>query len=301
MTGAHPRLIAALRLVVTVAALALVFRALGAGPILALLAQVSPLWVSVAVVALAAQIALSALRWQVTAGALGVPIGRGQALGEYWLSVLGNTLLPGGVLGDAGRIARMRNRAGLGLAAQSVVVERLAGQVALAMAAGAGAVAWFWPTPGALLGAVLGPVLLAWLGAVLKRAGHREAAPDRLTRALRPLHRAWLGAGVWRLQVGLSAAILACNLAGFWAAAQAVGLTLPPMAALYVLPLTLAAMLIPVTVNGWGLREGAAAALWPVTGVLATEAVAASVVFGLSALLAALPGLHVLQRTGRRV
>jgi hypothetical protein len=57
-------------------------------------------------------------------------------------------------------------------------------------------------------------------------------------------------------------------------------------------------MLVPVTISGWGLREGAAAALLPVAGIAASDALAASIVFGLLGLVAVLPGL--LSVWGRR-
>jgi len=109
----------------------------------------------------------------------------------------------------------------------------------------------------------------------------------RRWRAL--LHRAWGSHAA--AQIGLSALVLACNLLGVWTAARAVGVSLDMGQALFVIPLTLLAMLVPLTVNGWGLREGLAAGLWPLVGVSASDAVAASVAFGLCAVLAALSGL----------
>ena len=284
----------AARLVITLGALALVAGVLGTAEIAAALRGVAPGWAALAVAALMAQIVLSALRWHLTAQALGLTITPRAALGEYFLSVLGNTLLPGGVLGDVGRAARARHRAGLEAAAQSVVIERLTGQVVLALAAAAGLMAWLWPAPGAW--GVIGGLGLGLLVAVAAlRAGEvtRDGVVQRFLRALR---RVWLDRSGWRAQAGLSLAVLACNLGGFWAAAAAVGIVLPPGAALLVLPLTLMAMLLPVTINGWGLREAAAAALWPLAGTNAVAAVAASIVFGLAALLAALPGLWPLLR-----
>ena len=104
------------------------------------------------------------------------------------------------------------------------------------------------------------------------------------------LARAWLRDGAWRAQAGYSLAIVGCSIGAFAAAAASVGASLP-MVALVIYPLTLAAMLIPVSIAGWGLREGAAAALWPLAGLSAEAGVAASVVYGLAALASALPGV----------
>ncbi|MFN3615200.1 MAG: UPF0104 family protein, partial [Rubrimonas sp.] len=91
---------------------------------------------------------------------------------------------------------------------------------------------------------------------------------------------------------------VACLIGAMAACSAAVGAPLGP-AALVVVPLTLTAMLIPVSVGGWGLREGAAAAVWPLAGFSAQAGLAASVAFGLLALVAALPGLVVALRSAR--
>lgn len=291
------RVFAALRWLVTLGALALILRVLGTDVILAQLRQVSAFWLAVAVMLLSAQIITSAARWQITAQALGLTLGSRAALREYYLSVLGNTVLPGGVVGDVGRAVRLRHQAGIGRATQSVVIERLAGQIALFAIMALGAVVWFWPSPAAMTGAAVLCILGMGVVMLLRRNAPDAPAPaGRLMRGLRLLRTAWGGRGVWPRQLGLSVLILACNIGGFWAAAQAIGLPLSVGAAIFVIPLTLGAMLVPVSINGWGLREGAAAAIWPIAGPAATEAVAASIVFGVAVLLAALPGLYALRR-----
>ncbi|NNM34814.1 MAG: UPF0104 family protein, partial [Gemmatimonadetes bacterium] len=50
----------------------------------------------------------------------------------------------------------------------------------------------------------------------------------------------------------------------------------------------------PISVAGWGLREGAAALLWSAAGLTTAEGVAVSVAYGLIVLLSTLPGLAVL-------
>jgi len=86
-----------------------------------------------------------------------------------------------------------------------------------------------------------------------------------------------------------------CNIAAFVCCAYAVGASLPPAAALVLVPLVLLSMLIPLTIGGWGLREGAAVALLPVAGTTTAEALAASVAFGLAILVGSLPGLAAIR------
>jgi len=269
-----------LRLVLSIVILAGVIWLVRPQEAFAALRAPHPGWLALAIAALGVQIPLSALRWQVTARALGQDLPRLWAMQEYGLSVAANTFLPGGVLGDLGRILRSRGLHWQGRGWQgamaSVLIERLAGQVAMA-ALILGAL-WLW------LGA-LGAALGLGIVAVLLLAGWVWSKPRNL------LVRAWCAPGLWPWQLGLTLAILAVNLLGFWAAAQAVGVALSAGDALALIPLTLFSMVIPLTINGWGLREGVAAALWPLAGINAAQAVAASVIYGLVCMAAALVGL----------
>ncbi|NNU79451.1 flippase-like domain-containing protein [Halovulum dunhuangense] len=250
---------------------------------LAALRGVDPLLWLAALALLNVQILASALRWRLTAGFLGQSLGRGQAVAEYYLATLGNMVLPGGVLGDAGRAVRAQSGVGLAVAAQAVMIERLAGQVAL--------FALLLPALALLPGIAAGPVLalgvLLGAGAVLVVAG-----PGWARRFGAQMRRAWLSPGALPRQLALSAVILAANIGAFALCSAAVGAPLGALA-LVLVPLALLAMLIPLSVGGWGLREGAAGLLWPLAGATSEAGIAASIAFGLAALASGLPGLLV--------
>ncbi|MFO7854462.1 MAG: lysylphosphatidylglycerol synthase transmembrane domain-containing protein [Paracoccaceae bacterium] len=290
----------ALQVAIAAGLLALLWHSADGGAALDRLAGARPGWLVAALAALTAQTLLSALRWRLTAGRLGIAIDRRTALREYYLSQIVNQTLPGGVLGDAGRAVRSRAQAGLLASGQAVLFERVAGQIALVLlfaAAVAGTLAvpggFDWP------GWLLAPVLLTLTGAgagalVLALAGGGRL-PGRLGRAVGAPGRAFMRAtwspGVRGRQAALSLGAATCNVAAFACCAAAVGVALPPATALALVPPILFTMLIPVTVSGWGLREGAAVALLPLAGASASEGLAASVAFGLAVLAAALPGV----------
>jgi len=287
-----PALRVALRLAVAGGLLAALWHWLDGPEALAHLRQARPGWLALGFGLLSAQIVLSALRWRLTAARLGQHFGAGFAVREYYLAVLANMTLPGGVIGDAGRAVRARADAGLGVSVQAVVIERLAGQVALAAVLVPGLLLWpGWAGRG--LGLLVLMVAAAGVAVWLARAG-----PGMLRGLGRSLARAWWRDGAWRAQLGLSLAILACNIGGFAACAVAVGAGLPAVAVPVIVPLTLAAMLVPVSISGWGLREGAAAVLWPLAGLTAEAGIAASIAFGLTALAASLPAVALLRRAG---
>jgi uncharacterized membrane protein YbhN (UPF0104 family) len=113
----------------------------------------------------------------------------------------------------------------------------------------------------------------------------------RLHSIREPLWHGLFGPKVRHKQIALGLAIVGCNLAGFAFCARAVGVVLPLPAVLTLIPLILTAMLIPLSIAGWGWREGAAAALFPLAGATPEAGLAASAAFGAVLLVSALPGL----------
>ena len=245
-------------------------------------------WLTLGLILLSVQTFLSALRWQLTARQLGIVLGTRRALGEYYLSQVVNQSLPGGMIGDAGRAVRSRGRAGLMAAGQAVVFERLAGQIAMFATLGTAFVATL-AVPGGLdwPGWLIGPVMVLLAAALLTPVALwgvtrlPGAAGRGIALQWQALHKALLSGPALPGQITLSLGTTLCNLAAFALCARAVGvnLSLPEVTAL--VPLILVTMMIPLSISGWGLREGAAAALLPIAGVSASDALAASVAFGL--------------------
>ncbi len=77
----------------------------------------------------------------------------------------------------------------------------------------------------------------------------------------------------------------------FFIAAQATGSELPWVACLTVIPFSLVVMLIPTGFGGWGTREAAAMALWPMLGASSVDGIAASITYGWLSLAGAAPGI----------
>lgn len=279
--------------------LVLLWRLVEGDTALRLLIEAEPLWLAASWGALTLQIVLSAFRWRLTARQLGLHLSRRTAIAEYYLAQIVNQALPGGVIGDATRALRARAAAGLMTSGQAVVLERLAGQAALGvvMFVGLGVAL---AVPGGLdwagglaiiFGLLLGAAVV--LGLVLGVTA--RTSKGRFGRALhdgaRAARLAFLPRSVRWVQIGLSLATALCNVAGFTFAAWAIGSDLSVLTALVLVPTILLAMLVPLTISGWGVREGAAVALFPLAGVAAVEGLAASVAFGLVFLAASLPGL----------
>ncbi len=275
----------ATRLMLAVGLCALVWHLAGGDAAAKALISADPRWLAAAGLALTIQTFVCAARWQVTAAGLGIPLPRPIALREYYLSQLVNQLLPGGVLGDAGRAMRTRGAAGLIASGQAVVFERLAGQLALLVVLVVAFAATLW-APGGLDWPdwVARPLLWAGGAALILVIG-LWASRDRLPTALRTqgtaFARAVAARGVLQRQLALSLVATLCNIAAFGFCAWAVSAPLSIPAMLALVPLILLSMVLPLTIAGWGVREGAAVALLPLAGVSSADALATSIAFGL--------------------
>ena len=113
----------------------------------------------------------------------------------------------------------------------------------------------------------------------------------RLTRLKITLAEVFLEDRAWIVQTAYSVVIVASYIAMFLLASAAAGAPMPILAAITAIPLCLLMMLIPATIAGWGTREAAAAALWPLFGYTASDGIAASILYGILALVGAAPGL----------
>ncbi|MGW1744681.1 lysylphosphatidylglycerol synthase transmembrane domain-containing protein [Streptomyces sp. NPDC002092] len=242
---------------------------------------------------------LSAWRWALVARGLRIRLPLGAAVADYYRALFLNAALPGGVLGDVHRAVRHGQSAGdMGRGVRSVVLERVAGQVALTVLGGA--VLLTMPSPVLAETRHFAPLVgLAVAGALAVMVALRmNQAPSRRGRALRATlaeaREGLLSRRNWPGVVASSVLILAGHIAMFVLAARVAGSGASVAALLPLAVLALIAMGLPLNVGGFGPREGVAAWAFGAAGLGASSGVAVSVVYGVLSFVAALPGLAVL-------
>ncbi len=250
------------------------------------------------------QIVLSALRWQFTSRRLDQDIAPLKAIREYYVASLLNQTLPGGMGGDALRAWRMRSDGpgGWKQPAKAVIFERLSGLIAFFLLAIIGLSIWPFVTNDDLGQharhyLVLGIALIAVLAVVIFWIRKWKATGSALGESLLNV---FVRRKAWLFHALTSAAILFTYVATFFIAAQATGSSLPFVAGITIIPFCLVAMLIPTGFGGWGTREAAAMALWPMLGASSVEGLAASITYGWLSLAGAAPGLFLLAATAFR-
>src|SRR5215469_14239627 len=205
----------------------------------------------------------SAWRWRVVARALGIGIGLPGAVCAYYRSLFLNSVLVGGVLGDLHRAVTLGRRAGdVGRGVRAVAWERLCGQVIQAVVTAVVLLTLPSPVRPALPYVLAGVAGVGGCAALVVRGAARRGR-SRLTRAARAvsadLRRGVLAPGVWPQLTLASVLVVAGHTATFVIAARVAGCTAPLGELVALLMVVQTAMVIPLSIGGWGLREGAAA------------------------------------------
>jgi uncharacterized membrane protein YbhN (UPF0104 family) len=248
---------------------------MGTSPFLVALSSVTAPALGLALLIGAGTTALSALRWTRAARLLRLSLTPRRALKDYYAAIFLNAVLPAGVLGDVRRAAMHGREAGtMRRATAALLLERSAGQVVLGATAGV-----VWLDPG-------------WPMATTTMAGLVAAAALRRPRL--PLRAIWDAV----ILLGASVAVLAGHLAMFVLAARTAGVDVPVATLVPPALVALLAMTLPLSLGGWGPREGVTAWAFAGAGLGAERGVSVAVLYGLFALVASLPGVLALVRTG---
>ncbi|WP_145679529.1 lysylphosphatidylglycerol synthase transmembrane domain-containing protein [Azospirillum brasilense] len=266
--------------------------------LLARVAGADPVWLAAGFTAKLLAVVCAGERWRDALRAAGQQVSHGLAMRLMFTGLFFGQVLPGALGGDVVR-GWLTYRGGASSAAVvlALVLDRLLALVGCILllflglphlvATAPPAVAWAGPVAVALLAVAMVVGLQADrlpLPGVLRRPPVRAAQAQvaRLRAAL--LTRAAL-AGLLH-----SAAVHLCTVFAVIAYATALGIPVRVLDALAVVPMTIFAAALPISLNGWGVREGAFVAGFALYGLGATDALALSLMIGLSVTLSSLPG-----------
>ena len=243
----------------------------------------------------------SAWRWQVVARALGLGIGLPRATGAYYRSLFLNSVLIGGVIGDVHRALTHGRRAGdVGRGVRAVGWERLWGQVIQAAVTAVVLVMLPSPVRPALpyvVAGVAGVVGVAGCAALVTRGADRGGR-SRLARTVKAvcddLRCGLLAPRVWPQLMLASVLVVAGHTATFIVAARVAGCAAPLGELVALLLVVQIAVVIPLSIGGWGLREGVAAWAFATAGLGAATGVTIATLYAVLMLFAVAPGAGLL-------
>jgi len=238
-------------------------------------------------------------RWHLILKLLGYPMSLRLLTRLFWVGMAFNQILPSAIGGDAMRVG-LACREGLSAttSAVSVLIERCAMTLSLVLVV---VLAVSWAPGGTLdlsligVAAVLLGTGLAGLAALPFVRLLLARAPD--TRVVRlalhvvdGLHRVTFSSGAVPLMVLCIITNVNLGISAWWLA-LGFGLTLSLTQVLTVISMVTLAVVIPVSIGGWGVREAAMVTLLGRLAVPADTAFLFSVAFGLAVAVSSLPGL----------
>lgn len=254
---------------------------------------------AVAVVIMAAQVPIGAVRWHSVVRALDGALALPRTLAVYYIGCFFNLALPSSVGGDAARMWFGR-RAGLTLSAavNSVMLERVAtvlGLILLVLAMqpvlmqrlDALPGAWIFPALGVL--GIAGVAVLTQLDR-LPQGLHGFRAVRGLVALARDARRTFLDPVVagrtlaWAVVGHVNLALVVFFLA------LALHINAGLLDCLALVPPVILITTLPISISGWGVREGAMIAAFGFVGVPAPAALTLSVIWGAIIILTSLPG-----------
>ncbi len=245
------------------------------------------------------QLPIGVARWWVVQAAIAAPLNAGRLARFFMIGMFFNQFLPSSVGGDAVRIYKAY-RSGLTLsqAFNGVLLERAAIVLSLILLVAAlqpllaervAAPGLLWVFPLLAVGAVGGIVFLMVLDRLPARfrrwrvvRGLVSLAQDSRRVFLSPL---WGGGGFALSLLGNLNLVLM-----IYVLALGMDLGIGLLDCLVLVPPAMLIGTLPISIAGWGVREGAMVASLGMIGVPAESALVVSMLFGVCALIGALPG-----------
>ena len=293
-----------LKIAVSLAVLALLAARVDGAAVLDGLGRLGPATFLLAVAVLLAQFAVLGLRWHLVLSAAGHRIGWWQAYRLMCAAMFVNQALPTSIGADLVRVWLVRRIGVSGAGAvTTVLLDRMVGLFSLLT---------LLLLTGHFAGPALGLPLLAWLpwlalvaafvalaaAGPLARLAARLGWPALLIRALEvaaEARRRWpVAIAVLLLSYATHGMMSLC----LWLLSRDLGLEIGILTVLAVLPPVVLASVLPISIAGWGVREGIVVSLFALAGAPAATALAASLAWGAATLAAGLAagGLWLLTR-----
>ncbi|MGE3704923.1 MAG: YbhN family protein [Vicinamibacterales bacterium] len=318
VSSGRNRFMTAVRVVVSLALLGLLLSRVDRDALLASVRHASLPWLAIALGVYFVHVLTGAWRWRLLLGAQNVHVPHRELLSSLLVSYFFNNFLPSNIGGDVVRIRdTARPARSKTIATLVILADRVLGVIGLFLVAAVASTVAFETR-----GTAGAPMLPVWLWAILFAgiAGVAPALliPTRLTRLLAPLarlHPEWIGARLETLALTLHRfrarpAVLATCFTGavlvqsllvayYLAVVYALNLPVTVWDLAVIVPVSLVVQMLPVSLNGLGLREATFSFYFTRIGLPVHHGVLLSLVAAGLAMLFSLSGAAVYMTRGR--
>ncbi|MFC1673648.1 lysylphosphatidylglycerol synthase transmembrane domain-containing protein [Pseudomonadota bacterium] len=299
-----------LKLAISMSLVWLLLDAVGAGEAWARMRTADPAWLSFALAMSFLQGLICALRWQAVLRAIDATLGLWRALKFWYIGAFFNQTLPSSVGGDVVR-GYFAYKDGLSLpqVLNSLFLDRAATVLALVVlvtvmtpfvAGDLEGGAWFQR-------AVWLALVVALAGLVIVMVMDRLPQGLAKYRVVKALHLLAVDSRRVLLHPFSGTQLMAWSLIGhvnlalvMWSLFRALGVEVSVLDCTVLFLPVLLAQILPISVAGWGVREGAMVAMFTLAGVPGDASVAASILFGIVFIVSSMPGAALWLATGKR-
>ena len=241
------------------------------------------------------QYILSAYRWMYISKYTNLNITFKDSLKFYYISSFMNNILPGGIVGDIFRVyhhaENKREIMKLGKSFQSVIFERLSGQIML----------FIFFIFSLSLYFILNEKYLAFLYVFLpllvifflvKYIFRLKLNNYLISRSFgQNFFKVFTGEVFWRHTI-LSFFVVASYILIYIISAKSLGISIDYFAFLVFSPIILFSMTLPVSIGGWGVREFTALLISFLLGLSASASISVAIMYGVLNLICSMPGIY---------
>lgn len=260
---------------------------------------VNPWWLVAAWLCLVVGYVLCGLRWAWIAKGLDIEVSRTRKIRLYFLGMFASLFLPSTIGGDVVRgilLAKSEGRSNMGVrAAASVILDRVNGMYALVALLTVSMLMFSWPS--AWWWSWLALVAAMWVGMLLYPWLHARLPEKLAVLKQLPLHEQGFQRMWWRsLPVSLLFQMMIVQAHVFLG--MAVGLDMNWAAFSIMVGLVALVATLPISLNGFGVREAGYVGFAVYFGASADAATAMAALWVIILAVAALPGAWVLWRLG---
>jgi len=246
-----------------------------------------------------AQFFVGVVRWRIILLLFNINQPFRTALQIYWIGMFFNACLPTGVAGDALRVRIMRQpNVTISKLVNIVFLERLIGLLVLLWIVAfsilgfksmLGHIPFLYSFELLIIGGSLGFILLSYL--------HHLPLPWQRYRIMRWIQQLSLDTHIlWRcpfitaFMFIITLMAMAAQVLSVYYLAQGLHLPVSLWDCWILVPPVILAMSLPISIGGWGIREGVMISFFGFIGISTTAAFSLSVLFGILMLIIYLPG-----------
>ena len=239
------------------------------------------------------QYVLSAYRWMYISSKNGSEMNFLYCLKFYYISTFINNILPGGVVGDIYRAYSAResdnNLINLSKSVQGIVFERLSGQIMMFFIFLISLTFFFLINAKyvAFLFTVVPVLLITFIiYIVVRKIYFNKISSNEIVINFRKI---FSGKIFWNHTI-ISFFVVLSYIVIYIISAEA--LSIDYFTFFVFTPIVLFSMTLPVSIGGWGVREGTALLIAFLLGLSASSSISVAVMYGILNLFCSLPGLY---------